>query len=217
MTNGHKSPAAVIHYAVAPERMPPIAPGNMSDAQKSVAADISAGRRGGVGRSFHAMLRSPGLTDRAQRLGEYLRYETALDPRIRELATLLAARNWTQQYEWHVHVPHALKAGLKPALIEAIAQGRRPGAMAQDEEIAYDMVMELLANKGVSDPTYERAVHQFCESGVVDLLGVLGYYSMLAMIMNVARTGIPDGQPLPLVPLPEQLCLTPLGGRSGAD
>ncbi len=91
---------------------------------------------------------------------------------------------------------------MKPAIIEAIAEGRRPTDMAGDEEIAYDFVTELLATKGVCDKTYERAVAKYGEAGVVDIIGIVGYYSMIAMVMNVARTAIPDGKPLPLAPFP---------------
>lgn len=192
-------------YTVAPERMPPIPAAKMTEAQKKAAAELSAGRRGSVRGPFHAFLRSPNLMDRVQKLGEYLRYDCPIELRVRELAALMAARHWTQQYEWHAHAPHALKAGLKSAIIEAIAEGRRPTGMADDEEIVHDLVTELLVNKGVSDPTYARAKKRFGEGGVVELIGVVGYYAMLAMVMNVARTAIPDGKPLPLVLLPEQL------------
>jgi 4-carboxymuconolactone decarboxylase len=199
MTDKHET------YSVAPERMPPIPEGKMTEAQKKAAAELSAGRRGSVRGPFHAYLRSPTLMDRVQKLGEYLRYDSVVEQRLRELAALMAARDWTQQYEWHAHVPHALKAGLKATTIEAVAEGRRPSGMAADEEIVYDFVQELLANRGVSDATYARALKPFGEAGVVELTSVVGYYAMLAMVMNVARTGVPDGKPLPLPLMPMQL------------
>lgn len=205
MTKHHTAGDSPGNYVVAPERMPPIPEEQMTEAQKAVAAELSAGRRGNVRGPFHAFLRSPNLMDRVQKLGAYIRYDSIVELRLRELAALMASRHWTQQYEWHAHVPHALKAGLKASIIDAVAEGRRPSGMAADEEIVYDTVNELLVNKGVSDPTYARAVEHFEESGIVELIGVVGYYSMLAMVMNVARTAIPDGKPLPLVPLPEQL------------
>lgn len=191
--------------AVAPERMPPIPADKLTEAQKKAAAELSAGRRGSVRGPFNAYLRSPSLMDRVQKLGEYIRYDSPIELRLRELAALMAARDWTQQYEWHAHVPHALKAGLRQEIIEAIAEGRRPAGMAADEEIVHDFVTELLVNRGVSDATYARALKQFGEAGVVELISVVGYYAMLAMVMNVARTAIPDGKPLPLAPLPGQL------------
>lgn len=118
---------------------------------------------------------------------------------------MLATRHWSNQYEWNGHVPYALQAGMEPALIEALAEGRRPAAMRNDEAVVYDFITELYANKGVSDATYARAVSVFGEAGVVDLLGVVGYYATNAMIMNVARTAVPNASPMPLIPLPLQL------------
>ena len=188
--------------AATPERMGRIAPEKMNDAQKKVAAAIAAGPRGEVRGPFNVLLRSPGLAGPVQQVGEYLRFQCPLDQRVIELTALIAARDWTQQYEWSAHSRHALKAGLKPALVEAIAEGRRPAGMAADEEIVHDFVTELLARKGVSDKTYERAVAKFGEAGVVDITGIAGYYSMIAMQMNVARTPVPDGKPPPLAPFP---------------
>ena len=121
------------------------------------------------------------------------------------VATMMGARMWTQQYAWNAHYGKAIKAGIKPSTLDAIAEGRRPTEMAKDEEVLYDFVTEVLANKSVSDPTYEKTVAQFGESGVIDILGIVGYYSMLGMIMNVARTAFTDGRPLPLIPTPVQL------------
>lgn len=192
-------------YTVAPERLPPIPEGRMTEAQKSAAAEIASGRRGGVRGPFHALLRSPALMDRVQKLGAYLRYDSVVEQRLRELAALMAARDWTQQYEWHAHVPHALQAGLRQDIIDAVAERRRPAGMAADEEIVHDFVAELLVNRGVSDSTYARALKQFGEAGVVELTSVVGYYALLAMVMNVARTSVPDGKALPLPLLPQQL------------
>jgi 4-carboxymuconolactone decarboxylase len=196
---------AVQHtYVVAPERMPAIQQEKMTDAQKKSAAEVSSGRRGSVRGPFNALLRSPVLMDHVQRLGAYIRYDSMIEVRLRELAALMAARDWTQQYEWHAHVPHALKAGLKADIIEAIAEGRRPMGMAADEELVYDFVTELITNRGVSDATYARATRHFTEAQIVELISVVGYYALLAMVMNVARTEVPDGKPLPLPSLPTQ-------------
>jgi 4-carboxymuconolactone decarboxylase len=196
------------NYGIAPERMPPIPPERMTEAQLKAASEIASGRRGSVRGPFHAYMRSPVLMDRVQKLGEYIRYDSLIEQRLRELAALMAARHWTQQYEWHAHVPHALGAGLSSEIIGAIAEGRRPHEMAADEAVVYEFVSELLANKSVSDPTYERAIKRFSEAGVVDLTSVVGYYAMLAMVMNVARTAIPGGKGLPLIPFPVQLYTT---------
>ena len=199
MSNAPKAPP----YTVAPERMPPLAPEKMTDRQKSVAAELAAGRRGSVRGPFNTFLRSPALFDHVQKLGAYIRYDSVIELRIRELAALMTARHWTNQYEWHAHVPHAVKAGLAVETIEAIEQGRRPQTLAEDEQLVYDVVTELLANKGVSDATYAAAVQRYGEDGVVELVSVVGYYAMLAMVMNVARTATPDG--LSLTPLPQQM------------
>jgi 4-carboxymuconolactone decarboxylase len=185
----------------APERLPPIAPERLSEAQRRVAAEIAAGPRGELRGPFVALLRSPELAAAVQRVGEYLRFRCPLERRLAELATLIAARHWTQQYEWHMHYAHAMKAGVAPALADAIAEGRRPDAMAQDEALVYDLLAELLHNGGVCDATYARALERFGEQGVVDLVAIAGYYGMLAMVMNVARTAVPGGRP-PLRPFP---------------
>jgi 4-carboxymuconolactone decarboxylase len=190
---------------IAPCRMPPIPKETMTEAQKKAAAGIEAGPRGGVMGPFVAILRSPGLTEHAQRLGAYIRWECKLDLRIAELAGLMTARYWQQQYEFFVHIPHALKAGVAQATIDAIAEGRRPDSMPADEAITWEFVSEFYANKAVSDTTYAKALAQFGDESLMDLLGVMGYYSMIAMVMNVARTEIPDGKPLPLAPLQDHV------------
>ena len=129
-----------------------------------------------------------------QKVGEYLRFRCQLDRRIAEMATLIAARHWTQLYEWQAHHPLALKAGLEPEIAQAIAEGRRPSGMAKDEEVVYDLLTEALQNKSVSDATYERGIEQFGEQNLVDLLAIAGYYAMLAMMLNVARTPLPEGR-----------------------
>lgn len=189
-------------FPVPAERMPPIAPEKMTDAQRRAAADIASGPRGELPRPFVAFLRSPGLMAPVQKLGEYLRYGSALDRRIMEFATLIAARAWTQQYEWQAHHGLALKAGLKPGIAQALAEGRRPEGMSADEEAVYDLLTEVLRNQCVSDATYARAVATFGEPGVVDLVGLAGYYVLLAMMMNTARTALPAGVSPPLPPFP---------------
>jgi 4-carboxymuconolactone decarboxylase len=188
--------------SVPPERMPPLAPENMTPAQKKAAADIASGPRGELPRPFVAFLRSPGLMEPVQKMGEYLRYGCTLDRRVMEFATLIAARSWTQQYEWQAHHGLALKAGLNPEIAQAVAEGRRPAGMAADEEAAYELLTEVLRNQCVSDATYARAIAVFGEPGVVELVGLAGYYVLLAMVMNTARTALPPGTQPPLRPLP---------------
>jgi 4-carboxymuconolactone decarboxylase len=175
-------------------RMAKIDPENMTDAQKKAAAELASGPRGEVRGPFNVLLRSPELMSPVQKVGEYLRFKCQLDRRIAEMATLIAARHWTQVYEWNAHHPLALKAGLKPEIAQAIAEGRRPSDMATDEEIVYDLLTEALQNKSVSDFTYERGIKQFGEQNLVDLLAIAGYYALLAMLLNVARTQLPAGR-----------------------
>jgi 4-carboxymuconolactone decarboxylase len=171
-----------------------LTPDNMTEEQRTAAAELASGPRGEVRGPFNVLLRSPGLMSPLQKVGEYLRFKCQLDRRIAEFATLIAARQWTQTYEWQAHHPLALKAGLKPEIAQAVADGRRPTGMAQDEEVVYDVLMEAFQNKSVSDATYERALKQFGEQNLVDVLAIGGYYAMLAMLLNVARTQLPDGK-----------------------
>ncbi|MGZ5092409.1 MAG: carboxymuconolactone decarboxylase family protein [Burkholderiales bacterium] len=176
------------------ERMSKLDPENMTEAQRKAAAELASGPRGEVRGPFNVLLRSPELMSPLQKVGEYLRFRCQLDRRIAEMATLIAARHWTQVYEWNAHHPLALKAGLKPDIAQAIAEGRRPTGMAVDEEIVYDVLTEALQNKSVSDVTYERGIKQFGEQNLVDVLAIAGYYAMLALLLNVARTQLPEGR-----------------------
>ena len=173
----------------AADRLPPIPPAQMTDAQSKAAAEFTVIRNGaGLSGPFFPLLRSPELMVRASALGEYLRYRSALPPRLSEFVILLTAREWDQQYEWNAHYGLALKAGVSAEMAGAIADGRRPAGMAADHEALYDFCDELLRTKAVSDQTYQRAVALFGEQGVVDTVGIVGYYSMLAMVLNTART-----------------------------
>lgn len=184
------------------ERLPRIPPEQWTDEQRKVAADIAAGPRGELRGPFIALLRSPGAAGPMQQLGEYLRYRSPLDRRLAEMATLMAARHWTQQYEWNSHYQHAMKARLSPDVAQAIAEGRRPPSMAPDETLLYDMLTEALQNKCVSDVTYDAAKAFFGEQQLVDLVIIAGYYAMLAMLLNVARAALPEGRQPQLPPFP---------------
>jgi 4-carboxymuconolactone decarboxylase len=183
--------------------MPPLDPAAMNEAQRKAAQALAAGPRGGVKGPFIALLRSPELMDRLQQVGEYLRFRSSLEPRISEFLMLIVSRIWTQQFEWSVHVPLALKAGVKPQTVETLAAGARPGQMAADEALAHDFCDELLRTKGVSDATYRAAVDRFGERGVIDMLGVIGYFATVSMVLNVAHTPAQSGANVPpLSPLP---------------
>jgi 4-carboxymuconolactone decarboxylase len=192
-----------MRFNILRERLPRIPPAKLNAAQKKAAAEISAGPRKDVRGPFVPMIRSPGLTSPTQALGAYIRWGAKVPFRLAEFAGLMAARDWSCQYEWAVHVPHALRGGLSQDTIDALAECRRPEKMKKDEAIVYDFVNELLRNRSVSDTTYVRAVKYFGEESVVDLVGVVGYYAMIAMLMNVARTAPPKGGLIGLQPLPQ--------------
>jgi 4-carboxymuconolactone decarboxylase len=183
------------------DRMPPIPEDEMTPAQKHAAQMVISGPRGALIGPFVPALRSPEFMMRLQSLGEYLRYHTALGPKLGELVILLTARYWSQNFEWYVHEPVARKHGLKAEVIQAIAEGRRPDCMSEDEALIHDFFTELQYNKAVSDATYARAVEKLGEQAVIDMTGAMGYYTTLAMIMNVARTPLPEGAPAALAPL----------------
>jgi 4-carboxymuconolactone decarboxylase len=183
--------------------MPGIPLEKMTDLQKKYAEEIIKGPRGALYGPFVPLIRSPELMDRAQRMGEYLRFKSAIGTKLSELVILITARQWTQQVEWAIHESIAIKSGIKAEVVRAIADGRYPAGMSEDEQIVYDFCTELHVNKSVADATYERAVKRFGEQGVIDMLGINGYYTFLAMIMNGTRTAVPDGKPAPLKAFPK--------------
>jgi 4-carboxymuconolactone decarboxylase len=196
------SPQNEIRYTLAPVRLGPIPEDKMTGAQKAAVAALISGPRKHIGGPFNALLRSPELMNRVQKVGEYLRFMCPLEKRLGEFAAIIAARHYSQQFEWWAHYRQAVEAGLKPEIGDAVGEGRRPVGMAEDEEILYDFLTEALKNNGVCDTTYARTVKKYGEQGVVDILGVAGYYGLLALVMNVARTPVPEGHALPLPALP---------------
>jgi len=178
-----------LNVAAAQERLPMIQADKMTDAQSKAAADMSTGSFG-LGGPFVALLRDPKLATQAYAMATYFRTDSVLGTKLTELVIMLAARDWTQQFEWTAHYSRALKAGLKQETINAIGEGRRPSGLPEDEEVVYDFITELNRNKSVSDATYDRAVKKFGEQGVVSMTALNGYYMMLAMVLNVARTPV---------------------------
>lgn len=186
----------------AQDRMPPLAEGEMTEAQAASVAALVEARGYGPRGPWVPLLRSPEVMTRARAMGDYLRYNTSLEPRLSEFLILLTAREWSQQYEWYAHHDIALEAGISSEIVEAIAEGRRPDGMAEDHAVLYALFSELNHTKHVSDGTYARAIKIFGERGVMDTIGVIGYYTLLAMAMNTARTPTPDNAVVPLEPLP---------------
>ena len=182
------------------DRMPPLPREQLDDAQRAAADELIAGPRKGVKGPFVPLLRSPELMARLQKVGEYLRFESALPPRLSEFATVLVARRWAQQFEWAVHVPLAIAAGTLPATIDALRAGIRPATMSDDEALLHDFVNELVDRRGVSAALYRDAVGRLGEHGVLDLIGLVGYFTTISMVLNVART--PAGTVEGVAPLP---------------
>jgi 4-carboxymuconolactone decarboxylase len=189
--------------AFAQDRMPEIPADKLTDAQKKAAQQFVTERGRPIFGPYVALERSPEVMLRAEEMGEQLRFHNALPPKLIELAILITARHWTQQYEWNAHYPLALKAGLSLETARAVAEGRRPPAMDADEGIVYDFSMELHGNKSVSDASYARALARFGEQGVIDMTSLAAYYTFLSMVMNTTRTQVPkDSTTPPLTPLP---------------
>jgi len=196
----------------AEDRFPILQPEQMNAEQKRLLETIAGGARAQnygsdpVGHvlsrgPFNAWMRSPEFGMRLQAVGEHIRFKSSIPLRLNELAILITAREWTSQYEWFAHHALAMKAGLDPAIADAIAAGKRPTTMKEDESAIYDFCIELHRSKKVSDENFRRVKALFGEQGVIDLVGVSGYYTAVSMTLNVAQVPIPDGKPLPLKPL----------------
>jgi 4-carboxymuconolactone decarboxylase len=193
---------AVTMPVMAQDRMPPIPAEKQTPEQRKAADAFRANRKQDVFGPFVPLSRSPEVMLRTMAMGDYLRYRTVFPTKLNELIILITARHFTQQYEWYVHHPIALKEGLSRETTDAIADGRRPTGMSLDEELIYDFCTELLRNHSVSDPTYARAVTRFGEKGTIEMVGVVGYYTFQSMVLNTARTPVPPGAPA-LVPFPK--------------
>jgi 4-carboxymuconolactone decarboxylase len=174
-------------------RFAPLSEQDMTSEQKRVADAIAGGPRGGLRGPFHALLRSPELADRVRHLGDFVRFESAFPPTLRELAILLVARFWSADYEWNAHSKHAVTAGLDPAIPAAIATGQRPEKLSADEALVYELISELLTDRDISDATYEAAKGRFGERAIVELIATAGYYGFVSLVLNAARTPVPEG------------------------
>ena len=184
------------------DRFKPLTYAEMTAPQKKMFENLISGERRGASGPFNVLLRSPEMGDLAQQFGASMRYHSSIPPKLNELAIIITtARHWTSQYEWYAHRRAAQNAGLSQSIIDAVAAGTRPASMAADEQAVYDFVSELLATKQVSDATFKAAKDRFGERGVVDLIGVSGYYQLVSMLLNVDRYPLPDGVQPELKPL----------------
>lgn len=181
------------------DRLPPIPPARWTNIQREHADPIINGPRGALLPPFIPLMRSPELMGHAQRMGEYLRYRSTLPRRLTELAILLVAREWTQQVEWAIHAPIAIQEGVSPHMVEDLAARRVPAFPDEECRLIYDFCRELQSTKVVSDAVWDAAIAAFGEQAVVDLLGVVGYYTLLSIVMNAARTPPPSSGVAPLV------------------
>ena len=189
--------------AQAQNRMPAIPESEMTDAQREL-AEWYRGERGGaqLGGPWVPLSRSPEVARLMIDMRSHVANRSLLNPQLTEIPILIAAREWTQQFEWHAHARIAERAGLNSEIIAAIADGRRPRQMSEQEEVLYDLCMELQRTKSVSDATYDRALAAFGQERIIEAVALQGYYALLAMVMNTARTPLPEGSPPGLTPFP---------------
>lgn len=183
------------------DRFRPLTYAEMTPAQKTLIDHLLAGERASTGGPFNVELRSPEMGDLAQALGAYLRFHSSLPRKLNEFAILLTGRYMTSQYEFYAHRPLAIRAGLSPVIVDAVAAGKRPASMQPDEEAIYNFCDQLLHTKQVSDAAFKSMVDKFGERGTVDLIGLVGYYHIVSMMLNVDRYPLPDGAKPPLQPL----------------
>jgi 4-carboxymuconolactone decarboxylase len=184
------------------DRFRPLTWDEMTPPQRSMIEHLLAGERAGTGGPFNVFLRSPEMGDIAQQLGAHIRFHSSLPRQLNEMAILIVARDWTAHYEWYAHKRLALQAGLKPDIVEAIAAGTRPATLQPDEQALYTFETELIARHEVSDATFKGAVAALGERGVVDLIGLMGYYQVVSMVLNVDRYPLPEGAKPELQPIP---------------
>jgi 4-carboxymuconolactone decarboxylase len=168
----------------------------LNEAQRRVWDDVVAGPRHAVPPPAHVWLNSPGLADHAHKLGAHVRFGTDFSPRLTEIAILVTARYWTAQFEWQAHARLARQAGLADEVIAAIAERRTPAFSDPDEQLVYDFCSSFYRNHGVDDSLFEKVKQRFGERGLVDLTGLIGYYSFVSVTLNVFEVPVPPGAQL---------------------
>jgi 4-carboxymuconolactone decarboxylase len=173
-------------------RLPDIVPEKLDAEQRRVYHDILNSPRGVVQGPLRVWVNSPGLADRAQALGAFCRYDTCLEPRLSELAIIVTGAYWRAGFEWHVHAPIAVKAGIDPRCVEAIRRREKPAFEKADEGLVHDFARELLDDKFVSAATYKRAREVLGERLMIDLVGILGYYGLICMTINAFEVPVPE-------------------------
>jgi 4-carboxymuconolactone decarboxylase len=178
-------------------RLPVLDPAKFSPEQKKVHDAILAGPRGKVVGPLKVWLNNPGLAEHAQALGAYARFNSSLPPRLSELAICVIGAFWKANYEWYAHAPLAIKAGIDPAAIEAIRVGSTPKLTKSDEQAVYDFASELVKTKRVSTATFERAKKELGQTSVIDMVGIIGYYSLVSVTLNAFELPLPEGEKLP--------------------
>jgi 4-carboxymuconolactone decarboxylase len=184
-------------------RFAPLKAEELNPAQKAWADAIAVPPRNAKfgNPPYRGYIRNPDLAPRLSALSDYLRWNTSLPPRLSEMAILITARQWTAQYEWFAHYPLALKGGLDPKIAGAIAEGKRPDGMKDDEAALYDLAMALYRDKRVSDAVYKAALEKFGERGIMDIIGIMGYYDLVSMTLITLQAGAPNDSvpPLPVL------------------
>lgn len=178
-------------------RLPAFDPATASAEQRAVLGEILSGPRGSLDGPFLAWIASPAFAQHAQRLGAFCRYETGLPTRLAELAILITATRWRAQAEWQIHYPIAIEAGVSPAIAEALRAGERPAFDDADDELIFMFATELHEDRCVSDQTFSAALSRFGRATTVNLVGLLGYYTLVAMTLNVFEVTMPDADPPP--------------------
>jgi 4-carboxymuconolactone decarboxylase len=186
-------------------RFAPLKAEELTPAQKAWADMIALPPRNAkiTNPPYRAYVRNPDLAPHLSALSDYLRWNTSLPPRLSEFAILITARQWTAQYEWFAHYPLALKGGLDPKILGDVAAGRRPENMKDDEAALYDLAMALYRDKKVPDATYTAAREKFGERGIMDIIGIIGYYDLVSMTLITMQAGAPNDSVPPLPELPK--------------
>jgi 4-carboxymuconolactone decarboxylase len=193
------------------DRFKPLKYDDMTSGQKTMIDHLLSGERGGANGPFNVLLRSPEVGDLAQQFGGAMRFRTGLPKDVSEVIIIMTGRFWTSQYEWNSHKNAALQYGVSPAIVDAIAAGKRPGGMPPQMEVAYNLIDELLTTHQVTDATFNAAKDRYGERGVVDIVGLSGWYGLVSMLLNVDRYPLPPGVQPGLRPLENPLPVTGMG------